>query len=217
MSFDPRCKRRIDSNVMVEVYSQGDLYDAVENPRPAPAATPEERRQRIRGSLWMAMALCTRNEITVSYTHEIVNNVVKVGPPDSDAGDRTSALLRALESGGVFEGWGRAGETEGAELGNRARDRRIRTECVRAGLKLITRDGLLTKEARGDGIEVRTPEDFAARVLTLAKAREIFMGRLDRAVAWYRAAKSIVAEHRYRNISENLDMIRAEYGAIWKT
>lgn len=139
----------VDTNVMLEVYSHGDLYDAFESYQRGEGALAkvEERRLRIQGSLWMAMALCRVGARSVTYQHENVRNILRMAPPDSERGGWTSTIVWMLGDHGVFDGWERHMTNDGANLTNRERDRHMVAECRSDGLVLVTRDEEVIGEA----------------------------------------------------------------------
>lgn len=60
----------VDTNVMLEVYSQGDFYAEHLRMNGDPAA----RWRKIQGSLWMAMALSAQHAVSRSYHYENQRN-----------------------------------------------------------------------------------------------------------------------------------------------
>ena len=130
----------IDTNVMLEVYSHGDLYldsalKRVTNPSGLNnRVNPEDRRVRMQQSLWLSMSLASSSAVTLSYQHENLENILRLAPPDSDVGRWTSDILYVLGDGGVFDGWERILTVSGADLTNRDRDRLITRVCCPATL-----------------------------------------------------------------------------------
>lgn len=175
----------IDTNVMLEVYSHGDLFDEWEKQQRGEPSDVEGRRMRMQGSLWMAMALCKLGALTVSYQHENLTNILRMAPPGSNRGVWTSGIVYVLGDGGVFDGWDRNVTNAGAGLSNRDRDRLMVSECKVGGMVLVTRDAQVIKEAVIVGVDAAEPEPFAGRTLTLEDARDMFMTRMDRATAAY--------------------------------
>jgi len=205
----------VDTNVMLEVYSQGDVYDAYEGWQRGeiPIANVEARRIRMQGSLWMAMALCEARAISVSFQHENLNNILRMAPPGSERGGWTSAILYVLGDGGVFDGWERFLTNDGLGLSNRNRDRHMVNECRTGGLVLVTRDDQVIGEARNVGVDVAEPEAFAARYLTRDAARRMCEERVATATFRY-LTRGPVGEHELRmRIGHR---IRELYGAIWQ-
>jgi hypothetical protein len=117
----------IDTDVMLEVYSHGDIYVEWALSRcskpPGLIGNPERRRVRMQGALWMAMALCAVGAVSISYEHENLRNILRLAPPDSEVGGWTSSILYQLGDGGVFGGWDRIATRSGAPLSDRDRDR----------------------------------------------------------------------------------------------
>jgi len=126
----------IDTNVMLEVYSHGDLYmdgglsQCTEPPGLNTAVDPEGRRVRMQGALWMAMALCRLGAVSLTYQHENLRNILRLAPPDSEVGAWTSTILYVLGDGGVFRGWERLMTASGEGLSDRDRDRLIIRACA---------------------------------------------------------------------------------------
>lgn len=92
----------IDTNVMLEVYSHGDLYlewglsRCSRPPRLNGRAEPERRRVLMQGSLWMAMSLCQLGAATLTYQHENLRNILRLAPPDSEVGGWTATIVYQL-------------------------------------------------------------------------------------------------------------------------
>jgi hypothetical protein len=128
-----------------------------------PIAKVEERRVRLQGSLWMAMALCRVRARSISYQHENMRNILRLAPPASTRGAWTSTILYMLGDHGVFDGWERHVTNVGETLSNRDRDRLMVTECQAKGLVLITRDDQVISEASATGVDAIGPEAFATR------------------------------------------------------
>lgn len=126
----------IDTNVMLEVYSHGDLYQewamqqCTRPPGLGRARDPERRRLLMQGSLWMAMVLCRLRAVSVTYQHENLRNILRLAPPDSEVGGWTSTIVWQLGDGGVFSGWDRLMTTSGKALSDRNRDRLIVRACA---------------------------------------------------------------------------------------
>jgi hypothetical protein len=70
----------------------------------------------------MAMALCRRSAVSLTYQHENLRNILRLAPPDSEVGGWTSTILYVLGDGGVFRGWERLMTTSGERLSDRDRD-----------------------------------------------------------------------------------------------
>jgi hypothetical protein len=126
----------IDTNVMLEVYSHGDLYmkwgltQCTKPPGLNTEADPEARRVRIQGAMWMAMALCHLRAVSLTYQHENQRNILRLAPLDSEVGGWTSTILYVLGDGGVFRGWDRLMTASGEGLSDRDRDRLIVRVCA---------------------------------------------------------------------------------------
>lgn len=121
----------IDTNVMLEVYSHGDLYmdwglsECTKPPGLNIAVDPEGRRVRMQGALWMAMVLGQLNAVSLTYQHENLRNILRLAPPDSEVGGWTSTILYVLGDGGMFRGWERLMTASGEGLSDRDRNRRL--------------------------------------------------------------------------------------------
>lgn len=184
----------IDTNVMIEIFTFGDLFfdllkgDAARKVAERegktladPFAHAKKRRLRAKHSLWLAMALCDQKKVTISYDHEVFRNSLKVAPPDRREALPTKALLNALVPNGLFDGWTRLETNAGANLGNNARDRLMVDTCRDEAMLLISRDVGAIEYAATQGVLGVYPEDYARDVLPLADARRMFLARLDRA------------------------------------
>jgi hypothetical protein len=172
----------VDTNVMLEVYSHGDAFDAGDL---GDRGQLEERRLRMRGSLWMAMALCRGRVVSVTYQHENVRNILRMAPPGSTRGTWTAAILYIIVDGGVFDGWERMMTNQGAQLSNPQRDRFMIEQCRDHGMILVSRDREARDIAATEGVIAMLPEEYGASVLNDVQACEMFMGRLRGAVDRY--------------------------------
>lgn len=172
----------VDTNVMLEVYSHGDIFDVGDR---GDRVQLEERRLRMRGSLWMAMALCHRLVVSVTYQHENERNIRRMAPPESTRGEWTAAILYILGDGGVFDGWECMMTNQGAQLSNPQRDRFMVEQCRDNGMILVSRDREARDIAASECVTAMTPEEYGASVLTDEQACKMFMERLRSAVASY--------------------------------
>lgn len=172
----------VDTNVMLEVYSHGDLYDAFEDWQrgKGTSAIVEERRVRMQGSLWMAMALCEAGARSITYQHENLRNILRLAPPSSTQGAWTSSILYVLGDGGVFDGWERHMTNDGQALTNRQRDAHMIQVCRDDAMVLVTRDAQVIGEASRVGVDAVDPETYAVRYLTREDARRMFEQRLTK-------------------------------------
>lgn len=207
----------IDTDVMLEVYSHGDLYRewALVNCTVPPGLArgdPEGRRVRLQGSLWMAMALCRLDASTVTYQHENLRNILRLAPPESEVGGWTSTIVYVLSDGGVFRGWERRMTSIGETLSDRNRDRLITRECVSGPIALVTRDARLTREAIAAGVDATNPETFAERTIAREAARLMFESRLEQAIDRY-VARSSLDEWLLR--THAMDRVRQLHEAVW--
>lgn len=189
----------IDTNVMLEVYSDGDLQSVAESHERGEAslADLEEGRLRIQGSLWMAMALSILKAHTITFEHENYRNIQKLAPPGSARGGWTATILYMLGDHGVFDGWTASMTNDGESLSNRDRDRHMVKECATDKLVLVTRDEKVIREAQAAGVDVARPEAFAARYITREDARRMFEGRVRNA-AWSYLVAGPSWEHEMR-------------------
>jgi hypothetical protein len=205
----------IDTNVMLEIYSHGDLYEAYENTQRGKGAITvvEERRMRMQGTLWMAMALCTAGARSVTYQHDNLRNILRLAPPRSTRGAWTSAILYVLGDGGVFDGWERYMTSDGETLTNRQRDAHMIQECCSEGLVLVTRDAQVIGEAKRAGVDATEPEPFAARYLARDDARRVFGQRLGGAAIRYLVAGSPQEQNMRMRVGRTT---REVYSHIWR-
>jgi hypothetical protein len=205
----------VDTNVMLEVYSHGDLYEAHDawERGEGRAAAIEERRVRMQSSLWMAMALCRVGARSMTFTHENLRNIRRLAPPDSTRGAWTSAILYVLADGGVFEGWERHTTNDGVELTNRQRDAHMIQACRTGGLVLITHDAQVIDEAQAVGVDAAKPETFAARYLTREDARRMFDERRRDAAARYLVAGTPQEQTIRMRVNRTIGDV---YGGLWQ-
>jgi hypothetical protein len=232
----------VDTNVTLEVYSHGDLYAEWRRRVLSGDGDPEGRRLRMQGSLWMAMALCQQQAVSLTYQHENLRNILRLASPDSEAGGWTSTILYILGDGGVFGGWDRLMTASGATLSDADRDRliiricapnpvvtpipgitpeRVRLmaqalarirETVPGPLVLVTRDADLIRRARVENIDAEEPEAFATRTLTREAARAMFERRLEQAISRYIARGPL---HSWLLRGYAMDRVRELHAAIW--
>ena len=202
----------IDTCVCLEVDSHGDIFDEADKHLRGEAADVEIRRVRMQESLWMAMALCMKDVVTVHYLHETVNNLLRIAPPGSGRGAWTSAILYMLGDGGVFAGWHRCAEQDGAQLKNRARDRLMIETCRNEHLVLVTRDEEVIIEAHAEGVTAMRPGEYASTVLPREAARKMFMERI--VVAGQRYVDAGPPEERERRTLGARNIIEV-YERVW--
>jgi hypothetical protein len=204
----------VDTNVMLEIYSHGDLYDAFERWQrgDAPVAAVEARRIQMQSSLWMAMAMSEVGARSVSFQHENLKNILRLAPPHSPRASWTASVLYVLGDGGVFGRWERFLTNDGVTLSNRDRDRHMVNECRTDQLVLVTRDAQVLREAQALGVDALLPELFAVRHLTREAARRLFGERLAVAVDRYVATGS-GEDPAVRNSAGAA--IQEVYAAIW--
>ena len=201
----------VDTNVMLEVYTFGDIIHAK---RTGTAAEVEVRRVRMQGTLWMAMALCQQSALTLSYSHEGTRNFAKHCPPGSDLYEWSRLILFVLHDGGVFAGWTDATTSTGSDLGNGPRDTRMAELCAGAHpMTLITWDPGAARKARARSARAVEPQEYAAEVLVRSLAERLFMARLDIALARY--VESGPPEQRDVR-SRKVRGVRPVYEYIWK-
>lgn len=205
----------IDTNVKLEVYSRGDLYDAFEAFKRGEGAIAdvEMRRVRLQGSLWMAMALCRANAISKTYQHENLRNILRIAPPGSNRGAWTSTIVWMVAEHGVFSGWEMHMTNEGETLSNRQRDKHMVAQCAAEKLVLLTRDEQVISEALAAGVDAVKPEAFAARHITRAEASAMFQQRLWDAVMRY-VSKSPPGEEVLRFRAGQA--AREAFAAVWQ-
>jgi len=184
----------VDTNVMIEIFTFGDFFfdllqgDATRRIAeregrivPDPMTNARQRRLRIKHSLWMAMALCRRRAVTISYDHEVYRSIWKVAPPNTRLALPTKALFNALMPNGLFNGWTMTLSNAGVSLGNRARDRLMVDLCRDDALLFISRDDDALGYAASQGVLGVYPEHYAVDTMPLLEARAMFLSRLDQA------------------------------------
>jgi hypothetical protein len=211
-SREPPATLWIDTNVMNEILGQGDLHrDAWKGP-----AAIEGRRLRLQGSLWLAMALDERRDLTMSFEHETVRNSLRLVPPDSEVAFWTIIPTYILAPY-VFSGWRGHMTKEGQEIGSSSkRDAFIVQRCSERNMMLISRDNRgVIKRARAAG-RVQYPEEYAAQVLTLDAARRRFMDRLELGVLHY-IVNCGVTGRWLRTVTANMELALRVYLATWQT
>jgi hypothetical protein len=145
----------------------------------------------MQGSLWMAMALCRRNAVSVTFDHENLDNIQRLAPPDSEVGGWTSTILYVLGDGGVFRGWHRLATSIGRDLTNRNRDRLMEKTSRDDQLILVSRDARARREATAMKVDAVTPEEYAERVMTREDARTMFEVRSHQALSRYIAVGTL--------------------------
>jgi hypothetical protein len=123
----------IDTCVVVEIFSHGDLWEAHEKGNQA--LTIEERGLRMRGALWFAMALVQQQAMTIHYNSETERVIRKLAPLGSNSATWVSAIVHDLHAF-LFNGWDRQatwyGEVQDGtetETSDRVRDRRMIEMC----------------------------------------------------------------------------------------
>jgi hypothetical protein len=206
----------IDTDVMLEVYSHGDLFnawDAYERGE-VPIGEVETRRLRLQGSLWMAMALCKVGARSVTYRHENERNIKRIAPPGSKRGVWTSAIVWMLGDHGVFDGWEKHMTNDAEALSDRQRDKHMAAECRDAKLVLISRDAKLIREALALGVDAAKPEEYAARFLKREEASAMFQQRLWDAVMRYVSKSKAGEEVRCFNAG---CAARDAFAAVWQS
>lgn len=199
----------VDTNVMLEVYSHGDLFDAGER---GDDDAIEARRWRMQGSLWMVMALCQRLVRSLTYRHENERNILRMAPPGSNRGVHTSAILYIIGDGGVFEGWEADTTNIGAELNNPARDRLMVEQCRETGMVLVSRDQGVLDLAEAEGVSAMLPEGYAMSVFPRDRARAMFLERLRVACDWYPSSQA--PENRERAVA-SAQVVWELYERLW--
>jgi len=201
----------IDTNVMLEVYSDADLRSAAET---GDRVATEDRRMRAQGSLWMAMVLDDLRAASVSYEHENLNNILRLAPPGSGGGALVCVALYLIRDH-VCHHWV-AGVTQvGAEQGNRARDRLLVDEAGKLGIPVVSRDQYCHQYGAAQGVAVFTPEDFADRSgLTRQHARERFLARLRRAARAY--VRQVPAGRNRERRAKAMQFVLRLYRVMWK-
>lgn len=200
----------LDTNVILEIYSFGDIIDAKRN---RTGEDVETRRVRMQGTLWLATILSLAQAVTLSYSHEGLRNLARMCPPGSDLQAWSRTILSVLGQGGVFDGWIHAATDTGAGLSNRQRDRHMIEMCRKNRWVLFTRDRRATDEARAVGVQALTPEDYAVQFMPRSLAERYFMQRLDAAIRRY-VARGPDAERTQRAV--DMWPLRAVYEHLWR-
>ncbi len=207
----------LDTNVTLEIDSHGDLFVEWEKWRRGEPSDLEGRRERIRGSLWAAMALAKVGAVSVQYQHETIRNLKRLAPPATPHGWWTEAAIYVLGVAdgvdGVFRGWHRTFTNDHAELNNPGRDRMIKVECVEHGLRLISRDDDLIAETRAAGGTAYLPEEFGATEITMEEAQAMFMDRMSATAHAYMVAAETGADRRARKAAVR-DLVQG-YRRVW--
>jgi len=191
----------VDTNVMLEVYSHGDLYEewamqqCTRPPGLGRARHPERRRVRMQDSLWMAMALCQERAVSLTYQDENLRNILRLAPPDSEVGGWTSTILYQLGDGGVFGGWDRLMTTSGTGLSDRDRDRLIVRVCapnpITTPIPGITREREQLMREALDTIREQTPGPLTLITRDEQVIREGLEAKVDAATPETFAARTM--------------------------
>jgi predicted nucleic acid-binding protein len=210
----------VDSNVLVEAYSQGDLHqDAHRGPK-----VIDGRRLLLQGSLWLAMALDALGATTLSFKHECLATTQRIAKRGTPAGESVVGVLSIL-SPHVFPAWRALITDADAALpvgkeGNNLRDALMVKLCAEHGLSLITRDVNRKRaepsppqRARDSGVAVSTPEAFAETVLARDVARTRFMERL--AVGVRKRAEAYGPDVDRRSIEREMVLMQEIHRRIW--
>jgi hypothetical protein len=166
----------IDTNVMLEIFTFGDLFRELlkgEEARKTAERSSEPvsdffslakaRRLKVKNSLWFAMALCHQHATTISFYLELSRNSLRVAPPGSRSALPTKALFNALLPNGLFDGWTIETRSIGEELSTRRRDRLMGEICLAEGLDFISRDSEARTRAAAKGVRALEPEDGGQR------------------------------------------------------
>jgi hypothetical protein len=216
----------IDTCVVVEIFSHGDVWEAHE--KTTQALTIEERGLRMRGSLWFAMALVQQQAMTIHYHRETERVIRKLAPLGSNSATWVSAIVHDLDPI-LFNGWHRQatwyGEVQDGtetETSDRERDRRMIRMCQDEGWVLVTRDGIkrdgsiktngVFHRARVAGVDVKTPEEYAREVVRLDEARAMFNDRLRLALFRY---YTVGPDNERDQRAEKVRTITNGYEAVW--
>lgn len=205
---------------MVEIYSQADLYaDAHRG-----AKLIEDRRQKLRGSLWLAMAFSEQATVTGCLRHECRDTIGRLVPRNGPTSMWTARMVYILQPA-LFPMWkpmttdADVDEPKG-KAGNNSRDRLIVKLCKENGMTLVTRDRKgkrgqpsIYKLAENEGVKVLLPEAYAATVLPRERARDMFLERLQRGATAYSEAES--GNERVERIMAMLETLERHH-AIWE-
>lgn len=199
----------VDTNVMIEMFTFGDIMDAKRNHG---ADKVEERRLFMQGSLWMATLLAEGNALTQSYAHEWLDIAQKHCPPGSDLLEWAKVTAFLFSDGGLFRGW-EQNMVSGAKPRGNAADILMVEECKRVGMKLISRDAGARKRAEALGVEAFLPEKWAEALAPRSLAERYFMPRLDAALKLYSDG---CPPERSDACAKTVRAVRALYQYIWK-
>lgn len=220
--FDRRPTAWVDTNIVLEIESAHDIIQARRNGTPADV---EYRRMRMQDSLYMAIVLAGQRALTVTYNHEIENNLRHFFKDERQKW--WSWILTQLwwnegnERGGVFEDW--ASHTtsamnigpDGKRPNKNARDRFMRETCLQWRIPYITHDGPSYDRAKTmDGLDVVRSAEYAERFAPRVAARDLFFARLDGALMRF-IAKGTSPEHRERRRRFDTEVIRRFFVHIW--
>lgn len=215
----------VDSNVMAEVMSHGDLFRDYRRG----AKLSERRRVMLQGSYWLAMGLDAHAVRSISYGHEAHSVIKRLAPPGSHAGEWTWAWASLL-SPYVFPAWDgefvdeqvQRYEFTEAQMDpevptppndNDACDQRMVDECRARGLVLVSRDGGVHTRAKRAGFDAVEPEAYAATLLTFDEARERFLARLDAGALHFLAEGGV---ERVPNRARSMRIALGGYRGIWE-
>jgi hypothetical protein len=204
----------VDTCVMLDFYSQISAYKNAA----AGATALEATRRQMRAANWLAMASDKESTVTVSFEHENVRNLLTKAAPGTSAGAWSAAAVWILkdhvcpEWEAHLDPFGEKVTENGVEreTTNDERDQIMVDAAKRDGLTVITTDGGARKRARKDGVPVKSPEEFAASVISFEDARAKFFKRLDLALLKYTAANYLDPK-----AAEAAKAMRDLYDIIW--
>lgn len=198
----------IDTNVMVEVMSQGDLFkDYTRGARVA-----ELRRMMLQGSLWLAMGLDAHAIRTTAFGYEVHTVIQRLVPVGSQVGEWTWVWASFLQPY-VFPAWDGDFSDDGVGKDNDERDQLMVDLCKAHGLDLVTRDGGVKKRARRAGFEAVEPEGYARKLLAFDEARRRFFDRLEVAALHHLAEGG---PERLKVRKRSMHIALGTYRAIWE-
>jgi hypothetical protein len=199
----------VDTNVMIEIFTFGDIMHAKRNEGDEKV---EQRRLFMQGSLWMATLFAEGGAFTQSYSHEWLEIAQKHCPPGSDLREWAKITAFLFNEGDLFRGW-EQNMVSGDKPRGTAADIFMVEHCKRTGMKLFSRDAGARKRARAVGVDAFLPEEWAEPFLPRSLAERYFMPRLEAALKRY--SDGCPPEHRDA-CAKTVQSVRALYQYIWK-
>jgi|GEM_PF-3192531 len=167
------------------------------------AGTPEDHCLRVRGSLWLAMALDDVTTTTASQRQPVRS--ARLGTWGAAWLAGWSAFVRPR----VCPAW--TATTLAPGVSSRAD---LAAACAARAWPLVTRDGRLATAARG--LSSFAPEHFAAMFLPLVDARTRFFERFDQHSLARASARAGATRDALEREAIQLGQLRNLYAYIWR-